>query len=165
MNDLKAIFELDFKSLILAIATIIIGFNVFKKALMEFFGWMGIETKWMRDRREQKEDLEELKGHTKEQDDKIGMLADGIMRLENSVNEISASVKAMQAKSDERERNRLRDRIGQSYRYYNEKGCWNRMEKEAFDGLVASYESVGGTNGFVHEKAIPASMTWTIIDE
>lgn len=66
MNDLKAIFELDFKSLILAIATIIIGFNVFKKALMEFFGWMGIETKWMRDRREQKEDLEELKGHTKE---------------------------------------------------------------------------------------------------
>lgn len=95
MNDLKAIFELDFKSLILAIATIIIGFNVFKKALMEFFGWMGIETKWMRDRREQKEDLEELKGHTKEQDDRIGMLAEGIMRLENSVNEISASVKAM----------------------------------------------------------------------
>ena len=165
MNDLKAIFELDFKSLILAIATIIIGFNVFKKALMEFFGWMGIETKWMRDRREQKEDLEELKGHTKEQDDKIGMLMNGIQRLEISVEKISNQVEEIKAAEMETRRNTLRDRIGQSYRYYSQKKQWNAMEKEAFDGLIKSYEQAGGVNGLVHSKIIPETIEWTIIDE
>jgi len=66
MNDIKAIFEIDFKSLILALAAILIGFSVLKKAAVEVFGWMGIETKWMRYKREQKEDLESLKGHNTE---------------------------------------------------------------------------------------------------
>jgi len=85
-------------------------------------------------------------------------------RLEESVNAISESVQAMQKRSDEQERNMLRDRIGQSYRYYQERGYWNRMEKEAFEGLVASYESVGGKNGYVHEKCVPASLEWKIVD-
>lgn len=164
MNDIKAILEIDFKSLILALAAILIGFSVIKKATVEVFGWMGIETKWMREKREQKEDLEELKGHNTEQDKKIGLLVDGMSRLEESVNAISESVQAMQKRSDEQERNMLRDRIGQSYRYYQERGYWNRMEKEAFEGLVASYESVGGKNGYVHEKCVPASLEWKIVD-
>ena len=164
MNDIKAIFEIDFKSLILALAAILIGFSVLKKAIVEVFGWMGIETKWMREKREQKEDLESLKGHNTEQDEKIGLLVDGVSRLEESVNAISESVQAMQKRSDEQERNMLRDRIGQSYRYYQERGYWNRMEKEAFEGLVASYESVGGKNGYVHEKCVPASLEWKIVD-
>lgn len=164
MNDIKAILEIDFKSLILALAAILIGFSVLKKAAVEVFGWMGIETKWMRYKREQKEDLESLKGHNTEQDEKIGLLVDGMSRLEESVNAISESVQAMQKRSDEQERNMLRDRIGQSYRYYQERGYWNRMEKEAFEGLVASYESVGGKNGYVHEKCVPASLEWKIVD-
>ena len=164
MNDIKAILEIDFKSLILALAAILIGFSVLKKAIVEVFGWMGIETKWMREKREQKEDLESLKEHNTEQDDKIGLVIESMSRLEESVNDISTSVQNMQKRSDERERNMLRDRIGQSYRYYNERGYWNRMEKEAFDGLISSYELVGGKNGFIHDKCIPASMEWKIVD-
>jgi len=52
MNDIKAILEIDFKSLILALAAILIGFSVLKKAIVEVFGWMGIETKWVREKRE-----------------------------------------------------------------------------------------------------------------
>ena len=65
----------------------------------------------------------------------------------------------------EARRNTLRDRIGESYRYYSQKGEWTSMEKEALEGLVHSYEQAGGTNGMVHQKVLPASVEWRIIDE
>lgn len=75
----------------------------------------------------------------------------------------------MQRKSDESERHKLHDRIGQSYRYYHERfinnapgGVWTKMEKEAFDGLILDYENHGGKNSFVHTVCQPESAQWTI---
>lgn len=164
MNDLKAIFELDFKSLILAMATIIIGFNVFKKALIEAFGWMGIETKWMRDKREQKEDLEDLKGHNVEQDGKIDKLMEGLTRIEVSVDNLSRIVGNMQKRNDENEAARIKDRVAQAYRYYHGVGKITKMEKEALEENIRAYSQYSD-NSFIHsvvEKELP---TWTIVDE
>ena len=80
------------------------------------------------------------------------------------LNGLKDSVDKMQAKQDSADRARLKDRIGQAYRYYKDKGEWNLMEKEAFNDLVISYELAGGQNSFVHDVCVPASLEWKVID-
>ena len=164
MNDIKAMFEIDFQSVLLALITFMAGFVAIKKIFTEMCGWLGLETRFMRDRREQKEDIEELKANDVEQDRKIDTIMDGMNRLEDSVKNLAEEVKACQKKNSEMERSKLGDRLTQSYRYYNEKKQMTSMEKWAFDNLVKAYLNSGG-NSFVDEKIIPASQEWKVIDE
>ena len=67
-----------------------------------------------------------------------------------------------------RERNKLRDRILQSYRYYTNKEAnpsqtWTRMEAEAFWELFKDYEDAGG-NGYIHTVVQPAMECLTIVE-
>ena len=84
--------------------------------------------------------------------------------IKDTLNKLSDAVNEMQKKSDAKERATLKDRIGQSYRYYKDKGCWNSMEKDAFNDLIASYEAAGGKNSFVHDVCQPKSLEWEVID-
>ncbi len=52
------------------------------------------------------------------------------------------------------ERNKLRDRLLQGYRYYTAQGEWTIMEAEAFWELFREYESRGG-NGYMHRVVEP----------
>lgn len=66
------------------------------------------------------------------------------------------------------ERNKLRDRLLQSYRFYTDKDknptqSWSRMEAEAFWELFGEYEERGG-NGFVHSEVQPAMNRLTVIE-
>lgn len=82
------------------------------------------------------------------------------------LNEILDAQKAIVQKQDAFEeehrshnRNKLRDRLLQSYKYYtstekNPEGAWSEMEKEAFDKLFKDYEDLGG-NGFMHTTVAP----------
>ena len=55
MNDLKPLFELDYATLLVAVITFMVGMTALKKIIEEFCHWTGIELKWMREKREQKE--------------------------------------------------------------------------------------------------------------
>lgn len=55
MNDLKPLFELDYATLLVAVITFMVGMTALKKIIEEFCRWTGIELKWMREKREQKE--------------------------------------------------------------------------------------------------------------
>jgi len=68
----------------------------------------------------------------------------------------------MQKKSDASERARLKDRIGQAYRNYHERGSWSEMEKESFEGLIYDYEQHGGENSFIHSICEPESFYCSI---
>ena len=66
------------------------------------------------------------------------------------------------------ERNKLRDRLLQSYRFYTDKEknptlSWSRMEAEAFWELFGEYEERGG-NGFVHTEVQPAMNRLTVVE-
>ena len=66
----------------------------------------------------------------------------------------------MEQEQNRRERNRIRDRLLQSYRYYTSKasnpdGSWNRMEAEAFWEMFGDYERAGG-DGYMHSIVQPA---------
>ena len=165
VGELQTILSLDWKyGLVFVAAIIIIAVWVIQKFdfLVSRFGF---ETSKMRKEKQQDKDIEEMKKHVEESEPKIDMLHDSIDEMKNSIKNLSDKVEAMQKIQDEARRNQLRDRIGQSYRYYAAKGEWSTLEKEAFDGLISSYEQAGGKNGTVHSVIIPASLSWNIIDE
>ena len=67
-----------------------------------------------------------------------------------------------------RERNKIRDILLQSYRYYtdpekNPGHSWTRMESEAFWELFKDYEEAGG-DGFMHSVVQPDMEKLTVIE-
>ena len=140
-----------------------IGFIALKKVITEFCSIVGIETRYMRNAREQKEDIDYLKAHNEEQDKKIDSIVNGMSKLSMSVDHLSDQLNKIQNKIDENDRSKLGDRLIQSFRYYNEKQQMTSMEKWAFDNLVKSYINAGG-DSYIDEKVIPASMNWKVID-
>lgn len=74
----------------------------------------------------------------------------------------------MQEKRDIRERNKLRDKLLQSYRYYtdiqkNPNQSWTKMESEAFWALFRDYEDMGG-DGYMHTVIQPAMNLLKVTD-
>lgn len=66
----------------------------------------------------------------------------------------------IEAANQKRERNKLRERLLQSYRYYTSKDknplqAWSEMEADAFWKSYNDYEELGG-NGHVHTEVKPA---------
>ena len=163
MEDIKAMFELDFQSVMLALVTFMIGFMALRKVFTEFCGMIGIETKFMRAAREQKEDIDYLKQHSAEQDRKIDSIVESISKMSTNVDNITLQLEDLKKKNNEHERSKLGDRLIQNFRYYNERGQITEMEKWAFDNLVNAYLDAGG-DSFIDEKVLPASLTWEIID-
>ena len=85
---------------------------------------------------------------------------DAIDGLRESQKETIDRIRSLEEEMQRRERNKLRDRILQSYRYYtsaekNPTKAWSEMEKEAFWKIFKDYEELGG-NGYVHSEVQPA---------
>ena len=74
----------------------------------------------------------------------------------------------MEEDSKRRERNKLQDRLLQSYRYYtnterNPEQTWTKMEAEAFWELFGDYERLNG-DGYMHTVVQPAMNKLTVIE-
>lgn len=94
-------------------------------------------------------------------------LQDEIELLRHTQTEQTERLKAMEESQTRRERNRLRDRLLQSYRYYTDPECnprqvWNEMEAEAFWEMFSDYEDVGG-DGYIHTVVQPAMNLLKIV--
>lgn len=88
--------------------------------------------------------------------------------LRSAQSEQIERLKKMEDDTTRRERNRLRDRLLQSYRYYTDPACnpagaWNSMEAEAFWEMFSDYEDVGG-DGYIHSVVQPAMNLLKIVD-
>ncbi len=107
---------------------------------------------------------------------KIQQLLEGeIQELRNEVKELSGLQKETSKRFDKieedtqrRERNKIRDRLLQNYRYYtnpesNPSHSWSRMEADAFWDLFKEYEDNGG-EGYMHTEVQPAMNKLTIIE-
>lgn len=91
-----------------------------------------------------------------------------IQALRKSQEENMERLVAMEELTKRRERNKLRDRLLQNYRFYtnpetNPNMSWTRMESEAFWELFRDYEDAGG-NGYVHTEVLPAMERLTVIE-
>lgn len=100
--------------------------------------------------------------------EEIDGLKESQQELAKAQQDIYGTLKDMQEKQERRDRNKLRDRLLQSYRYYtdienNPSQTWTRMESEAFWELFRDYEDAGG-NGYMHSTVQPAMNLLKIID-
>ena len=91
-----------------------------------------------------------------------------IEELKRSQDANTERLKIMEESQKKLERNKLRDRILQSYRYFTDKDrnpaqTWNRMEAEAFWELIGEYEKRDG-DGYVHTVVIPAMNLLTVVE-
>ena len=95
------------------------------------------------------------------------LLEDEIQELRLMHEETHRELMEMKKQNDKRERNKLRDMLLQSYRYYTNKETnpsqsWTQMEAEAFWELFADYEEAGG-NGFMHTVVQPAMESLFVV--
>ena len=91
-----------------------------------------------------------------------------ILSLRKMQEEYMVRLQNMEDRSQRRDRNRIRDRLLESYRYYtsvdqNPSQSWTRMESDAFWDLFADYEDAGG-NGYIHTVVQPAMGRLHIIE-
>lgn len=99
---------------------------------------------------------------------KYPKLENEIQELKQSQQDITNKLVSIEEATKRRERNKLRDRLLQNYRYYtntetNPSGSWTRMESEAFWELFSDYEEAGG-DGYVHTVVEPAMQKLLIIE-
>lgn len=145
-----------FETFVVVIAAILV-FQFIIKLVDWFRERFGITTASSRREKEQSETITTLKTE-------VEQIKKDQSEVMECLNGLKDSVDKMQAKQDYADRARLKDRIGQAYRYYRDKGEWNYMEKEAFNDLVLSYEKSGGENSFIHDVCVPASLEWKVIE-
>lgn len=91
-----------------------------------------------------------------------------IQDLRKTQEETSERLAKMDEDIKRRERNKLRDRLLQNYRYYtnpkhNPSSAWTKMEAEAFWELFRDYEDAGG-DGYVHTEVRPAMERLTVLE-
>lgn len=95
-------------------------------------------------------------------------LENEIQELRKAQDEHTCCLLKMEENSQRRERNKLRDRLLQNYRYYtskehNPRQEWTRMESETFWECFADYENMNG-NGYMHSVVQPEMNLLGIIE-
>lgn len=99
---------------------------------------------------------------------RLPQIEEKITNLEQQQAENIRRLDKIEADARRRERNSLRDRLLQSYRYYtsiehNPMAEWTKMESEAFEELYRDYVDAGG-NGYIHSEVKPAMDRLIVID-
>lgn len=95
-------------------------------------------------------------------------LENQILELEDMHKATIARLSKMEEDIKRRERNKIRDRLVQNYRYYtnietNPSQSWTKMESEAFWELFREYEEAGG-NGYMHTEVLPVMERLTVVE-
>lgn len=87
--------------------------------------------------------------------------------LNESLDTLTAEFKEAQAKTDEREKNDLRQKLIREYKLFadprrNPTKAWSDMEQKAFMSQVRDYEALGG-NDYIHKTVLPAMYILEIV--
>ena len=95
-------------------------------------------------------------------------LTDQINAIRKAQETEEKRLRRLEESTEKRERNKLRDRLLQSYRYFtsaekNPRQAWSRMESEAFWEMFKDYEDMNG-DGYVHTDVQPAMNRLSIVE-
>lgn len=95
-------------------------------------------------------------------------LEDENCAVRKDIQALTKRIEKMEEDTKRRERNKIRDRLLQNYRYYtntetNPTKSWSRMEADAFWELFKEYEENGG-DGYMHSDVQPAMNKLTVVE-
>lgn len=165
MSEITALFEIDFMNIFISVFIILIGI----KAIISIFEWivdkLGLETKWMKKRREEHELLiqtsQNLTNLQIKHDESVRqsirhdeMIKTDISSLTKTVNGIAVTLRNMQAKENETKIKEIKSSLIRYYNKYKNIGEWSKLEKDAFWDLFDDYEKRGG-DGYIHTIVEP----------
>jgi hypothetical protein len=107
---------------------------------------------------------QEVKAELKAEQSEIVKLC---KNMNESLNTLATEFKEAQAKTDEREKNDLRQKLIREYNLFtdprrNPSKAWSEMEYKAFMSQVRDYEALGG-NDFIHNTVLPAMSVLEIV--
>lgn len=158
--------------LFLAIGFLVIIYKKIKKFLDEQYEHQAKEKEKDKARIQKLEDITtKIETFSTKQDNILSQQKEIKEKIEDIVrkqNTQQAQLDEIRKSVNEREKNKLNDKLVQSYSYYNslEKNplkAWTSMESSAFWGLFSEYEKAGG-DGFMHEIVQPAMKVLRVID-
>lgn len=138
---------MDLKSLIITFLIFLAAFKYGLDLFIYLCQKIGIEFKFVRKKREQRE----LLLNTVKQNKAI---TEDLLKLSTTISLISQKLDAMQEESDKTEMAKLKDTLINYYTKYTKINNWTTLEKEAFWDLFERYEARGG-NGFIHTIVEP----------
>lgn len=97
-----------------------------------------------------KDNDSELRTQIKEVSDKVSVVANMILE--------------MQARIDESNVAKLKDRIREIYAEHHRSQIITKMELETLEGLIDDYVAAGG-NSFIHTIVTPELFNWKVVDD
>lgn len=165
MEVITELTKIDYPTLFIAVFIILIGIKTIISLIEWFVSKLGLETKWMRKKREEHEQIisntDAIKELYEKHEESVKqsirhdkMIKDNIFSLTNTVNSIADNLAIMQAKIDHTEMAKLKDQILSYYKKYKNIGEWDEFESDVFWDLYDSYISHGG-NSFVKKDIEP----------
>lgn len=87
-------------------------------------------------------------------------LVDAQAKISESVKDILRRVDQSEEKQNKRVQAEIKDKIAQLYRRYNSTKSISKMQLEALEDLIKTYEDHGGENSFVHSVVQKEMYTW-----
>ena len=174
MNEITELVHINFVDVFLSIFVILFAARV----IVTLFEWvidkLGIETRKMRQKREEHELLiktsEELTVLKDKHEESVKesirhdqMIKDDISNLADTVNGIADTLADMQKRENDTKLKELKDSLIRYYNKYKDIGEWSKIEKDAFWDLFYDYEERGG-NGYLHSEVEPVMRSLREVD-
>lgn len=174
MNAIQELFKIDFAYVFISVFIILVGI----KSIVSIFEWviekLGLETKWMRKKREEHDLLiqtsQELAKLQTQHEESVRqsvrhdeMIKGDILSLTDTVNGIANTLNCMQEKENETKLKELKGNLIRYYHKYKDIGEWSKLEKDAFWDLFDDYEARGG-DGYIHSIVEPVMRELRDID-
>ena len=122
---------------------------------------------WLLRKHEREEKMHEVMGQVAKYPEWRQQSIDIQKEFTESIRNLQKRMEEIEATTQERERNKLRDRLLQSYRYFtseekNPLKAWSEMEADAFWEIYEDYKKMGG-NGHLHSVVQPAMRDLEVI--
>lgn len=165
MEIITELTKADYSTILIAVFTILIGFQAMVSICEWWIDKFGIETKWTKHKKEEHNLLiqtsQELSKLQKRHEEAVKqsirhdeMIKNDISSLTDTVNGIADKINTMQTKIDHTEMAKLKNQILSYYKKYKDIGEWDEFESDVFWDLYDSYISHGG-NSFVKQNIEP----------
>ena len=174
MDDITALTQINFSYTFLSVFIILIGFKTIFSLIEWFVNKFGIETKRIKEKRENHDSMIKTAAELSELQEKhkelvrqdlgyVKAIKQDINNLTKSVNDITQTLSDMRTKENETKLKELKSSLVRYYNKYKVIGEWSKLESEAFWDLFSEYEERGG-DGYVHSIIEPVMRELREVD-
>ena len=168
MNALTDLLGMDIAAWIVGAFLIMAGINKGIEIVGNFSKSIGKPFKWVRKRDADHDELVKAKTDIanlqKKHKDDTEELHQAIKEISESVKDLLRRVDQSEEKQNKRVQAEIKDKIAQLYRRYNSNKSISKMQLEALEDLIKTYEDHGGENSFVHSVVQKEMYTWKQTD-